>query len=157
MEIERKFLVGPSVPDVSHSRSSFLRQGYLAVGPTGEVRIRDADGRFTLAAKSHGGLVRDEFEVAITSEQFCALWPATEGRRVEKRRYALECGQHTCHLDLYAGRLAHLTTVEVEFDTIEDALAFERPDWFGVEVTKDERYRNAALAHTGCPPAEAAD
>jgi len=36
-------------------------------------------------------------------------------------------------------------TVEVEFETADDALAFEPPAWFGTEVTKDESYKNAAL------------
>lgn len=151
MEIERKFLVGPSAPDLSRHPSAFLRQGYLAAGPSGEVRIRNADGHCSLTAKSHGGLAREEHEISITREQLDALWPATHERRVEKRRFALRSGTHTFHVDLYAGRLAGLTTVEVEFDTIDKALGFDRPDWFGREVTKDECYRNATLALQGLP------
>jgi len=151
MEIERKFLVGPSAPDLSRHPSTFLRQGYLSVGPGGEVRIRNADGHCSLTVKSNGGLAREEHEVAITREQFDALWPATHTRRVEKRRFTLRSGAHTFHVDLYAGRLAGLMTVEVEFDTIGEALAFDRPDWFGREVTKDECYRNSTLALQGLP------
>lgn len=36
-------------------------------------------------------------------------------------------------------------TVEVEFETADDALAFEPPTWFCTEVTEDESYKNAAL------------
>ena len=151
MEIERKFLVGPAAPNLSRHPSAFLRQGYLSVGPSGEVRIRNADGHCTLTVKSHGGIAREECEVPISREQFEVLWPATHTRRVEKRRFALAHNGHTLHVDLYAGRLAGLATVEVEFDTIDEALGFDRPEWFGREVTKNECYRNSTLALQGLP------
>ena len=151
MEIERKFLVESTAPDLSRHPSAFLRQGYLSVGPSSEVRIRDSDGHCTLTVKSHGGLVREEYEVPISREQFDALRPATHDRRVEKRRFSLTHGRHTCHVDLYAGRLSGLITVEVEFSTIEEALGFDRPEWFGREVTKNECYRNSTLALQGLP------
>ena len=151
MEIERKFLVGNSAPDLSRHPSAFLRQGYLACGPGGEVRLRDTDGHCMIAVKSAGGLAREEHEVAISQEQFDALWPATHGRRVQKRRFSVKDRRFTYHVDLYAGKLAGLMTVEVEFDTIDEALAFDRPAWFGREITKDERFRNATLALHGLP------
>ncbi|MDO8879451.1 MAG: CYTH domain-containing protein [Coriobacteriia bacterium] len=151
MEIERKFLVGSAAPDLSRYPSAFLRQGYLAVGPSGEVRIRDSDGHFMIAVKSHGGIAREEHEVAITREQFDVLWPATHGRRVEKRRFIIKDRKHAFQFDLYAGKLAGLAVVEVEFETIDEALAFDRPAWFGREVTKDACYRNSALALQGLP------
>ena len=49
-------------------------------------------------------------------------------------------------VDRYQGELDGLWTVEVEFGSLEASRAFSPPDWFGREVTDDQRYRNAALA-----------
>jgi len=151
VEIERKFLVRCCPQDLCRYPSAFLLQGYLASGPGGEVRIRSADGHCTLTAKSGSGMARTEYEISIAPEQFDVLRPGTDGRRLEKRRYTIPAGVHTYQLDLYLGSLAGLMVVEVEFDTVDDALAFERPAWFGPEVTKDDSYKNAALAHRGRP------
>jgi CYTH domain-containing protein len=45
-----------------------------------------------------------------------------------------------------------LVVVEVEFASVDEALAFSPPDWFGPDVTGDSRYRNAALAVTQAVP-----
>ena len=34
---------------------------------------------------------------------------------------------------------------EVEFESVEDAMSFMKPEWFGEEVTSDRRYRNGFL------------
>lgn len=114
MKIERKFLVQSRPPDLGQYPSAFLRQGYLASGPEGEVRIRSA---------------------------------GTPSR----------LGAHAYEFDEYFGALGGLMTVEVEFETADDALAFEPPTWFGTEVTEDESYKNAALvlgrpSGSGVPP-----
>jgi len=41
--------------------------------------------------------------------------------------------------------------VEVEFDSDDAADDFEPPDWFGDEVTEDNRYTNSSLARFGWP------
>lgn len=151
MEIERKFLL-PGLPEgIEPASSAVLRQGYLVAGPDGSVRVRDSDGAFTLTAKSGSGLAREEVEIAITAGQFEALWPATEGRRVEKHRHRVPAGGLTYELDVFAGSLAGLSLVEVEFASVAEAAAFVPPEWFGAEVTDDGRYTNAALARDGLP------
>ncbi len=80
------------------------------------------------------------------------LWPLTEGRRLEKRRYAIPFGDGlTIELDVYHGRLGGLLTAEVEFDTPAAASAFAPPDWFGRELTDDPHYKNKRLATQGLP------
>lgn len=153
MEIERKFLVVELPRGFETARSVRIRQGYLAVGGGAEVRLRDGDGAFTLTAKSGSGLARGEHEVALTREQFEALWPATAGRRLEKRRYFLESGELVLELDVYEADLLGLRVVEVEFSSLEAADAFHPPGWFGAEVTDDPAYKNAALAAHGRPGA----
>ncbi|MGF1431643.1 CYTH domain-containing protein [Kitasatospora sp. LaBMicrA B282] len=149
-EIERKFLVTPTaeVPAAGPPAEP-IRQGYLVVGATGETRLRDRGGRFTLTVKRGDGLVRGEWEVALTAEQFDALWPATEGARLTKTRREIPLGPATtASLDEYGGQLAGLRVVEVEFPDESAATAFTPPPWFGPELTGHPAYGNRHLATT---------
>ena len=49
------------------------------------------------------------------------------------------------------GALAGRQLVEVEFESIDAATAFDPPDWFGTEVTENPRYTNSSLARLGWP------
>jgi CYTH domain-containing protein len=121
------------------------------------VRIRAQDDRFTLTVKRGSGLVREEYEVPLEARQFEALWPATEGQRVEKCRHRIGHDTLTIELDVFGGSLAGLVLAEVEFASVEAASAFQPPAWFGAEVTTDGRYTNASLALHGppdCPPGD---
>lgn len=151
MEIERKFLVTEPPRSLEAAPSVAILQGYLATGPDGEVRLRGAREVFTLTVKSGAGLVREERETPLTREQFDILWPATTGRRLEKRRYLVAADPLTYEIDVYDGALAGLTIAEVEFPGLDEALAFTPPDWFGAEVTEDVTYTNASLAMHGVP------
>lgn len=150
LEIERKFLV-PALPDLSGARSATLRQGYVTLPEDSvELRLRQSDESFILSLKSGEGIVRIEREVAMMADQFDLLWPQTEGRRIEKTRWTgrLEDG-HIFELDVFAGDLAPLLTVEVEFGSEARATAFRPPDWFGRDVSLDKRFRNKSLALSG--------
>jgi adenylate cyclase len=150
-EIERKFLVTDPPRDLDRYDATDIRQGYLAVGDT-EVRVRDRDGATTLTVKQGSGRVRAEEEIEIDSDAFDRLWPLTEGRRIEKRRYLIpDDGGHTIELDAYRGDLDGLVVAEVEFDSEDDAKAWERPAWIGRELTGDGRYSNQRLALGGLP------
>ena len=92
-----------------------------------------------------------EREIELTEEQFQELWPATEGRRVEKTRYDFDMPDGTVIIDVYGGRLEGLLTAEVEFSSIEESESFSSPEWFGTEVTADSRYKNGHLASHGIP------
>ncbi|HRN81011.1 MAG TPA: CYTH domain-containing protein [Nitrosomonas europaea] len=145
-EIERKFLVA-TFPD-GELHAVPLRQGYLTT-PTDsiELRLRQQGTEYFMTLKSEGGLSRQEYEIQIDVTQFEMLWPATEGRRVEKTRYSgkLPDGQ-LFELDVFAGHLSPLMLVEVEFLSEDAAQAFIPPPWFREEVTEDKRYKNKALA-----------
>lgn len=155
MEIERKFLIPDSASGLPVGPWTALRQGYLATGSDGEVRLRDAGGVLTLTVKSGAGLVREEREIALTAAQFDALWPLTEGRRIEKRRAVVAEGEQRYEVDVFEGVLSGLMVAEVEFPGVDEARAFQPPTWFGAEVTDDARYSNASLARAGTLPAEA--
>lgn len=150
MEIERKFLVERRPPDLDLT-SAALRQGYLVISDDGEARIRDAGGAHTLTVKSRGDLSREEYEIALSPGQFDELWPATEGRRVEKTRHEFALDGMSAALDVFEGNLEGLVTVEVEFPSVAAARAFVPLEWFGAEVTEDAAYKNASLASQGLP------
>lgn len=149
IEIERKFLIRQP-PALDGVPCSHLRQGYIATGST-EVRLRDADGSYTLTCKRGNGLVRREEEIEIDAAQFKSLWTLTEGQRIDKTRYRIPQGELLIELDIYHDALAPLIVAEVEFHSEADSAAFPRPDYFGDEVTEDKRYKNKTLALEGIP------
>ena len=153
MEIERKFLVDGGAPEGDFAASR-IRQGYVAIAADGgEVRVRDRDGECTLTVKHGTGVVREEHETVVSAELFEALWPTTNGRRVEKRRLLVPLGGGlTAEVDVFDGALAGLVVVEVEFASLEQAGSFAPPPWFGREVSEDRGYKNQSLALHG-PPA----
>ncbi len=151
-EIERKFLVA-DLPDLSSADKAVVRQGYLtSPDDSAELRLRQKNDRFFLTLKGGGAMVRVEREAEISAEQFETFWPETEGRRVEKERFTgvLSDGR-LFELDVFLGDLAPLQLVEVEFSTEAEALAFTPPDWFGADVTSDNRYKNRTMATSGVP------
>jgi adenylate cyclase len=152
MEVERKFRL-QQPPDLSSSESDPIEQGYLAVGADGEVRLRRKGEKTLLTAKRGAGLSRGEAEVEISAEQFEALWPLTEGRRLRKRRHVLAHDGLEIEVDVYQGELEGLIVAEIEFDSEEQARGFEPPDWLGDDVTGDERFLNENLAVDGAPDA----
>ncbi len=153
IEIERKFLVDQVPGELASHPSDEIEQGYLAITGDGlEVRIRRYGRRSYLTIKSGAGQVRVEEEIEIDERRFGSLWPLTDGRRIQKRRYLIpaEDGRRI-ELDLYEGPLAGLVTAELEFDSAAAAQAFVPPDWFGRDVTDDPRYKNRQLAVDGLP------
>lgn len=153
VEIERKWRVTDAPPQAWASPAQEIHQGYLVVGADGaEARVRRRGERCSLTVKAGQGRVRAEHEIELSFEQFEVLWPATEGRRVTKRRHTLRDDDgHLIELDVYSGELTGLSVAEVEFDDPWAAEAFVAPHWFGPEVTDDPAYKNQSLALHGAP------
>jgi adenylate cyclase len=146
-EIERKFLVRKLPRDLVAYPSTEISQGYLVSTDEGlQVRLRQKRDRYSLTYKRGLGNVREEREVTLTAEQFSTLWPATEGKRLTKRRYEIPLGDHVVEIDLYGGRHEGLVVAEVEFEDEQSAINFQPPDWLGDDVTGDPRYSNQLLA-----------
>jgi len=148
LEIERKFLL-MRMPDRFDTMPSVeIRQGYAEDG----LRFRQKGSRYYETRKFGMGLVAEEHEREITEEEFDRAWPSTEARRLEKTRTEVDLGGGlVAEVDIFAGSLSGLRYVEVEFDDVESARAFDPPDWFGREVTEDPRYKNSSLARLGLP------
>ena len=146
-EIERKFLVRKLPADLSTLVSTKISQGYLVSTDDGlQVRLRKSGEQYSLTFKRGLGNVREEREVELSVDQFSALWPATEGKRLIKTRYEIPLGDLVVEIDVYGGRHEGLVVAEVEFDDEGSATNFQPPDWLGDDVTGNPRYSNQLLA-----------
>ena len=146
-EIERKFLVRTLPEQLAEFPHAEISQGNLVSLDDGlQVRLRKSNENYSLTYKRGVGNVREEREVELTPMQFDALWPATEGKRLEKTRYDIPLGDCVVEIDVYGGRHNGLVVAEVEFDDEEAAKNFQPPDWLGDDVTGDPRYSNQLLA-----------
>lgn len=149
MEIERKFLVN-KCPTLDQYPVIQITQAYVSIQPV--IRIRQSNDNFFLTIKSSGAISREEYEMPITDEEFHTLLKKVEGNVITKKRYliSLEDGL-TAELDIFEGNLSSLTTVEVEFASLEAANHFTPPSWFGKDVSLDARYKNNNLSLKGLP------
>lgn len=126
-EIERKFLLDTPPAQLEDRAGVSIAQGYLAIEKGVEIRLRKAGELLWLTAKRGSGRVREEVEVALEADQFEALWPLTEGRRVAKTRFRVPLEGGLCaEVDVYEGDLKGLVTAEVEFDDEAGDAAFSR-------------------------------
>jgi len=143
LEIERKFLVQSELWRPAQSFSS-VRQNYLSTIKDVSVRVRLRNGRGSLTVKGEReGVVREEFEYDIPTNDAEALLKLCPYPPIEKRRYEIaHCG-HRWEVDVFEGRLKGLVLAEIELRSEDET--FMRPPWLGAEVTTDARYRNSRL------------
>jgi CYTH domain-containing protein len=148
-EIERKYLLS-ALPTEARKHTPFeIDQGYV---PGREIHERlrrtkrDGEELFYRTIKLGKGRSRIEVEEEVLGEFFFKMWPLTEGRRVQKRRYAIPDGNHVWEIDEFLDR--ELALAEIELSS-EDA-AFSIPSWLTPyivrEVTDEPAYLNLSLA-----------
>jgi len=63
---------------------------------------------------------------------------------LEKTRYYIPNGKHTIELDVFGGKNTGLIVAEIELNY--EGENFEKPDWFGKNVSEDINYSNAFLS-----------
>ena len=99
-------------------------------------------------------MVREEYNLPLTAKAFAHLLPKCDGRIIEETRYRFPVEGHpdlTAELDLFSGDLKGLVILEVEFPSVEAAVGFEPPSWFGKEVTNDPAYHNSVISRGADP------
>lgn len=155
-EIERKFFLAADPQELLVSGALqpagrvVIEQTYLALTETEEIRIRrlfpEGEGTpsYTHTYKRGHGLSRGEAEVEIGEEIYKQLLEGS-GRLplVKTRTKVRDASGHLFEIDDY--HQFDLKTVEVEFVSEEEAMAFEAPSWFGEEVGSQQEYRNKTL------------
>lgn len=154
LEIERKFLVDMNkVPyDFSVLDNKKIEQGYILHDP--EIRVRgvtDETYYMTIKSTTADPMVRNEVELKISKEAYLKLMERNDVYKINKTRYSVVENNNKYEIDVYGGRLAGLTCLEVEFNTKEEADSFLPPSWVKKEVTNDIRYRNGFLAKNDIP------
>lgn len=144
MEIERKFLVDENAVDYRSFPHKELEQGYLSTEPV--VRVRREDDSYYLTYKGTGLMVREEYNLPLTKESYEHLIKKADGNVISKTRYLIPFGKFTIELDEFKAPFAPLLLAEVEFESVEDANAFEAPDWFKEDVTENREYHNSNMS-----------
>lgn len=158
MEIEKKFLVRRLPDCLEQYRKKEIEQGYLCTRPV--VRIRKSNEDYILTYKSKDGIseslsnmarVCHEVELPLTKESYEHLKEKVDGLLVCKTRYLIPLQEGieqglTAELDIFHNQLKGLVMVEVEFPNVNAMEQFMPPDWFGEEVSQDQRYSNSYLS-----------
>ena len=148
IEIERKFLV-KEIPDKLDTFERIdMTQGYLNTKPV--VRIRKENDDYVLTYKGSGLLSRSEYNLPLNEESFNHLIKKCDGIIISKSRYKIPLKNNLiAELDIFKGDLDSLKLVEVEFNSVEEADNFIPPEWFGEDVTTDNRYHNSYISKYG--------
>ena len=145
-EIERKFLVkGDAWRGLAESVR--IRQGYVPTKDGTTVRVRVVGGEAFLTLKDRAvGLVRHEFEYPIPVGDAETILDTMCGNLVEKNRCRIPAKEPglVWEVDEFLGDNAPLVTAEIELP--DENTVVQLPDWIGLEVTNDHRYKNNNLA-----------
>lgn len=152
LEIERKFLVDPSIIK-NLPEGSLVKQGYIKTADltTVRARIRGSRGYITIkGASSENGLSRSEFEYEIPLSDARNIIDTLCGNRIiEKTRHIVRHGNHDWEVDVYHGSNKGLIIAEVELSETGEAVVI--PNWVLKEVTGDIRYYNSRLSESPWP------
>jgi CYTH domain-containing protein len=106
----------------------------------------DAGERWYRTVKTGRGVARVELEEEIDPALFDALWPLTQGRRLEKRRYLVPEGEFTWEVDAFTDRPLVLAEVELPNEALEPAIPHWLRPFMLREVTGEPEYLNSTLA-----------
>ena len=145
MEIEKKYLL-KELPDLSSCEHHKIEQAYLCTGPV--VRVRREDEKYYMTYKGSGLMSREEYNLPLTAESYEHVKKKADGNIISKTRYLIPLGVNklVAEVDIFEKPFAPLIMAEVEFESEEQANAFEAPEWFGEEVTFDGRYHNSYMS-----------
>ena len=145
MEIERRFIVA-GFPNAKIIRKASIEQGYLCIDEV-EARIRKTVKEdcitYKLCFKSDGTLSRKEVEFEIDEVRYLALLDLLTGTMIKKDYRVYEfMDKHLEVCEVDADTETAYYYAEIEFDTEEEAMAFNAQDipLLIKEVTYDSSY-----------------
>lgn len=144
MEIERKFTVKQLPKDLASYPFHLIEQAYLNTDPV--IRIRREDDNYYLTYKGKGLLAREEYNLPLNAASYEHLKPKADGNVISKKRYLIPCAPYTIELDVFHAPFEGLIIAEVEFSSVEEADAFQPPEWFEQDVTHNPAYHNSNLS-----------
>lgn len=155
LEIEKKYLlaVEPAVlikeGVLSAHKEQLIEQTYLAIDETQELRVRrirelgNGEVTYTHTFKNGNGLVREEVEYEITAGIYEQMVNAFGFLPLTKKRITAVWNGRVVEIDIYDQ--LELSVVEVEFSSVDEANAFQAPDWFGEDISSQKQYSNKTV------------
>lgn len=145
-EIERKFLVSGSSYKSLATRTMSIRQAYIGHAMEGEARVSIRDDKAWIIIKSAAArMSRFEYEVPISVEDAEEIISNACGGVISKTRYIIPVNDDIkIEVDEFHGDLSGLVIAEVELPN--ENYEFEKPSFFGREVTGNSAYYNYNLA-----------
>lgn len=149
IEIERKFLIKniPEDINIKNYKHCKITQSYLNDDKdTYEIRIRkyeedNIENRYYLDFKSIGKKHRNEFGLKIHKQLYEDILTKIKKQLIKTRYY-----YNDMFIDIYEGVLDGLITAEYESDE-NSVNNFIPPEWFDIEITDDDKYKNRYLAN----------
>lgn len=145
VEIERKFLVKSDAWRKTAGIGRRFCQGHISKGSLSSVRVRRAADKAYLTVKgARIGIARAEFEYEIPVEHAEEMLQSLCAKPLlEKTRYCVIYDDVTWEIDVFAGPAEGLVVAEVELSSVDQEVSM--PEWIGVEVTNDPRYRSSSI------------
>jgi CYTH domain-containing protein/CRP-like cAMP-binding protein len=150
---EIRYSVSGGDNELSHVRPRHIRQGYLALDGTSEIRVRSDGAECTVTGKRDDGGRRQEIRLEIPDQLFDALWQRVGSRTVSKLRYLLVHKGCEWRVDVYDADTQCAGLKIAEADVPVEAEQPELPPFLTClrNITHDQRYRNQQLAQYGPP------
>lgn len=149
IEIEKTFLVKNIPTNLSSYKFLKIKQGYLSSIPP-VLRIRQKEDKYEITKKiplkPGDWSSSEEINIPLTKDEFEKIWPLTK-KILQKTRYLIPLNNNlTAELDVFEGDLEGLSWVEVEFTSEEEMNKFQKPNWFGKDITQEDFAANSFLA-----------
>jgi CYTH domain-containing protein/8-oxo-dGTP pyrophosphatase MutT (NUDIX family) len=148
--VERRYLVTGKIPSQRKNAPPALAIGFLSIGGTRDVFLVRQGSLARLGTRERQGTSHRETFQTMTTADFDALWPLTEGARLEKTvRHFKHQGYPFTVETLGTGP----TALPLASVWLPDLIAadFQKPDWLGAEVSGLEEYTDASIALHGPP------
>ena len=149
-EIEDKYLVTSDAWRELVHESTRISQTYLLGTRRLTVRTRLEQSRpailcIKLAARADG-TPEYEWQIPTWCARLCQTWSS---RTLSKVRHRITWDTLTIEVDEFDGELDGLIVAEIEKPSV--GYPYDKPTWFGQDVTNDKRYKNSRLVKTGLP------
>lgn len=147
VEIERKFLVDKA--HLQHiikesDKVEMIKQGYFRQDFGARVRIVNNEKAYLTIKIPVSMIENKEFEYEIPLFDGIVLLDACDGY-IHKLRYHFLGQSHEWEIDVFLNKhIETLIIAEVELRNVTERCI--APDWIGLEVTEDPRYKNINLA-----------
>ncbi|MFV0519256.1 MAG: hypothetical protein ACK5LY_03175 [Lachnospirales bacterium] len=156
LEIEKKYLINvKSLPfSLENLEKQEIEQYYISKKPT--IRIRKSNETYILTIKTKNSSdiieakVNKELETLINKEEYTNLLNLVKtlnSKPIIKNRYIFDLGNgYIAEIDEFLGDFKGIYIVEVEFKDNNTIAEFEKPKWFGKDVSLEKIFVNAYMS-----------